>query len=254
MNRILCLICCCLFPFAAMAKEDAKDATKDATIESRQASKQEVDSFDRFYLKQHPGKVGLGINFLITRTSPKKPWDIKAHVLSETVHGYKNLCKQEVDNFVYDARGWRAEAEHPVNHMVWLDAGTACKAQPYIELETPLPDVDVIDLLHHGDAVLKQSYILMRGNSDCSLIYLQSLKLVGVGTVATGNEEMFQFRYLGQQFIPVTLAVRRLGTEYTTWNMHCPIPQDQAPPTPEKAAATQGKSAKPDKRSSTPLR
>lgn len=245
MRRFACLICC-LLSFSALAKTPE--------VESRQASKQEVDSFDRFYLKQHPGKVGLGINFLITRSNPKKAWDIKARVLSDPVHGYKNLCKQDVGNFVYDARGWHADAEHPINHMVWLDTAAACKVQPYVELETPLPDVEVIDLLRHGDAVLKQSYILMRGHSDCSLIYLQGLKLAGVGTATTGNEEMFQFRYLGEQFIPVTLQVRRLGAEFTTWNMQCPIPKDQAPPTPASAPAKPEKPAIPAKRSSTPLR
>ena len=95
---------------------------------------------------------------------------------------------------------------------------------PAIELDTSLPDVDVIDLLRHGDAVLKQSFILLRGDTNCSLIYLQGLKLAGIGTATVGHEEMFSFRYLGEQKIPITLAVRRLGADYTTWDKHCPIP------------------------------
>lgn len=214
MKRIASLICC-LLSFSALAET--------SELESRSATKQETDAFNRFYLKNHPGKIGTPVNFLITRISPKKAWDIRARVLNDPVHGYQNLCKQDLDNFEFDARGWH-ESARPTTRMVWLDQGKACKVGQYVELETSLPDVEVIDMLGHADAILKHSYILLRGNTNCSLIYLQSLKLVGIGTATLEHEEMLSFRYLGDQHIPVALSVRRLASEYTTWDMHCPIP------------------------------
>ncbi|HEY8022990.1 MAG TPA: hypothetical protein VIF60_00380 [Burkholderiaceae bacterium] len=196
-----------------------------STAETRPVSKEEIQSFDSFYAKRHPEQIGTGVNFLVTRDSPKKKWDIKARVLLKPEHGYKNLCKQDINNYFYDARsGWREDGEHAFNHKVWLDAGSTCQLARYVELETPLPDVDVIELLKRGDGVLKQASILLRGNSDCSLIYLAGLKLDGIGTASFHHEEMLEFRYIGQQDIPVTLSVRRLGTDFTTWDMHCPIP------------------------------
>jgi len=216
MKRIASLICC-LLSFSIPARA--------ADIGSRPATQQEADSFNRFYIQHHPENAGMAINFLITRFSAKKPWDIKARVIIGPAHGYKNLCKQTIENFEFDtAHGWREEGAHPASHTVWLDQGKDCRIAPTIELDTPLPDVEVIDMLRHGDAVLKQSYILLRGNTNCSLVYLQGLKFVGVGTAAVGHEEMYSFRYLGEQQIPVSLSVRRLGNEYTTWDMHCPIP------------------------------
>lgn len=215
MKRIASLICC-LLSFSALAKTPE--------LESRSATKQETESFNRFYLKKHPANVGIGINFVITRITPKKEWDIKARALNAPVLGYQNLCKQDLDNFEFDpAHGWH-ESARPTTRMVWLDATKACKTPQYVELETPLPDVDVISLLGQADAVLKKSYILLRGNTNCSLIYLQGLKPIGIGTATLEHEEMFSFRYMGEQHIPVALTVRRLGNEYTTWDMHCPIP------------------------------
>jgi len=206
-----------LLPVAVRAEKSA--------IETRPVSPEEIQSFDHFYVKRHPQSIGTGINFLVTRDSPKKKWDIKARVLLKPEHGYKNLCKQDIGNYLYDPRqGWREDDEHAVSHKVWLDTGTACMPVRYVELDTPLPDVDVIDLLKRGDGVLKQASILLRGNSDCSLVYLGGLKLEGIGTASFHHEEMFEFRYLGEQNIPVTLSVRRLGTDITTWDMHCPIP------------------------------
>ncbi len=215
MKRIASLICCLL---------SISVGAKTLDIESRSATKQEADSFNRFYMKNHPANAGLGVNFLITRIAPKKTWDIKARVLNDPAHGYKNLCKQDIDNFELDGKGWHEDGARSTTRMVWLDQGNACKVVQYAELETPLPDVEVIDMLRHADAVLKQSSILLRGNTNCSLIYLQGLKLVGIGTATVGHEEMFSFRYRGEQNIPVALSVRRLGADYTTWDMHCPIP------------------------------
>ena len=216
MKRTACLICC-LFAFSASAK--APD------IESRSATQQEADSFNRFYIQHHPDNAGMSINFFITRTVPKKAWDIKASVTIGPAHGYKNLCKQTIENFVFEpTHGWREDGAGHASHMVWLDQGKACQVAPSIELDTPLPDVDLIDLLRNGDAVLKQAYHLLRGNTNCSLIYLPTLKLAGIGTAAVGHEEMYSLRYIGEQRIPITLSVRRLGNEYTTWDMHCPIP------------------------------
>jgi hypothetical protein len=219
MKRIASLICCLLSLSSLFA------LAKEPDIESRSATQQEADAFNRFYIQHHPDNAGMDINFFITRLTPKKNWDIKARVMVGPAHGYKNLCKESIENFEFDpARGWHEDSAHPVSHTVWLDQGKDCRVAAGVELDTTLPDVDVIDLLRHGDAVLKQSYILLRGNTNCSLIYLQGLKFVGVGTAAVGHEEMYSFRYLGEQKIPVALTVRRLGTEYTTWDMHCPIP------------------------------
>ena len=217
MKRIASLTCCLLILSAST------DAV--AELQSRSATQQEADAFNRFYLQHHPNGVGMNLNFFITRTSPKKAWEVRASVMIGPAHGYKNLCKQTIENFEFDpAHGWREDGNHPASHMVWLDQGQTCQVAPSVELDTPLPDVEVIELLHKGDAVLKQSQILLRGDTNCSLIYLQGLKLSGVGTTTVGHEEMFSFRYLGEQKIPVTLAVRRLGADYTTWDKHCPIP------------------------------
>ncbi|HEX7640934.1 MAG TPA: hypothetical protein VF472_01870 [Burkholderiaceae bacterium] len=216
MKRIASLICC-LLSLSTLANA--------ADIESRSATQQEADSFNRFYIQHHPESAGMNINFLVTRATPKKPWEIRASVMVGPAHGYKNLCKQTNENFEFDAaHGWHEDGAQPVKHTVWLDQGKDCRAAAGVELDTPLPDVEVIDMLRHGDAILKQSYILLRGNTNCSLVYLQGLKFVGIGTAAVGHEEMYSFRYVGEQRIPVALSVRKLGNEYTTWDMHCPIP------------------------------
>lgn len=215
MKRILSLI----FTLLSISAHAEK-----STIETRPVSQEEIKSFDGFYARRHPDAIGTGVNFLVTRDSPKKKWDIKARVLLKPEHGYKKLCKQDIGNYLYDPRqGWREDSERAVSHKVWLDAGTTCQPARYVELETPLPDVDVIDLLTRGDGVLKQASILLRGNTDCSLVYLGGLKLEGIGTASFHHEEMFEFHYLGEQNIPVALSVRRLGADFTTWDLHCKI-------------------------------
>ena len=209
-----------LLPFVSNAAGAAPPA-----IESRTITQDEVKVFDKFYHKNYPAEGDPTANFLIMRTSPKQKWEMKAKVMLQAVQGYKNLCKQNIVSFFYDPRlGWQEEGAHPLEHQVWLDPAKAChQATPHVVLQTPLPDVDLIDYLHHADAVLKQAFILLRGNTNCSMVSLKDLKLTAIGTGAYKNEEMVDFQYLSSSLVPVTLTVRRLGADFTTWNVDCPL-------------------------------
>jgi hypothetical protein len=197
--------------------------SRPSTRDIRAASPKEISSFNQYLLKLFPANRFSAPEFSVTRTQGDKKWTVRASIFTQSEHGYKNLCKQEEAYYRYDGRkGWRQDDQQDRMHTVWLDQGTDCSIPAKrIQLNQPLSDVDVIELLAQGDAVLKQAAIMLRGNTECSLVYLGGLRLAGIGTGSYRGETMFEFDYAGGEHDHASLLVRKLGKDWTTWDIRC---------------------------------
>jgi hypothetical protein len=204
-------------------------ANSQAPVDTRAASSKEINSFNNYLLRLFPKDRSSNSAFSITRTHWDKKWVVKASIFVQPEHGYKNLCKQDENHYRYDERkGWRQDDQPVGTHTVWLDQGSDCSNPgKRILLNQQLTDVEVIELLAQGDAVLKQASIMLRGNTECSLVNLGGLRLAGIGTGSYRGETMFEFDYDGGEHDHASLLVRKLGKDLTTWDIRCGVPGPQ---------------------------
>jgi hypothetical protein len=199
---------------------------QNAPPEARALSPKEISAFNTFHLKLFPNDGVIAPEFSATRAHGDKKWTVKASVPVLPERGYKNLCKQDQYRYRFDQHNvWEIDASKPIQQYVWLDTGSDCsKPAKHIALNVPLPDVEVIELLSKGDAVVKQAVVMLRGNTECSLVHVGSLTLTAIGTGVIHHETMLEFDYTGNLQDRASLLVRKLGAELTTWDIHCPTP------------------------------
>jgi hypothetical protein len=195
-------------------------------VDTRAVSQNEISAFNAFYLKLFPTDATVVPEFSAKRQPGEKKWTVRASVFAFPERGYRNLCKLNEYRYQYDdGKVWREDSRQLMAQVVWLDEGADCsKAAKHIALNVPLPDVDVIDLLTQGRAVLKQAAIMLRGNTECSLIHIGGMQLTDIGTGLYHHEEMLEFGYAGGEHDRALLLVRKVGKELTTWDIHCPPP------------------------------
>ena len=199
---------------------------QSAPPETRPLSPKEISTFNAFHLKLFPNDGVIAPEFSATRVHGDKKWAVKASVPTLPERGYKNLCKQDEYRYRINLHNaWEIDANKPIQQYVWLDTGSDCStAAKHIALNVPLPDVEVIELLSKGDAVVKQAVVMLRGNTECSLVHVGSLTLAAIGTGVFHHETMLEFDYTGNLQDRASLLVRKLGSELTTWDIHCPTP------------------------------
>lgn len=194
--------------------------------ETRKLTSKEISSFNSYY-RNLPAKAKSVVDhaapdFFAIRMHGEKQWTITASVPGLSEHGAKNLCKRDEYHYRYLHKAWQVDTQQSLAHTVWLDIGADCN-QPLkpITLNTPLPDADVMEMLSKADALLNRSTIMMRGNTECSLVHVGSLALTAIGTGTSRLGTMLEFDYSGNAQDRAALFVRKLGADMSADDMHC---------------------------------
>ena len=199
-----------------------------ANLDNRPATQEEIRSFNSFYQKLHPsGKPPTPV-FSATRTGKDRKWTVTASVFEVTGRGYKQLCHGKEDNFVYmGAAGKGAEWKEGYQQVqyVWIDRSASCAVPTQrIEMTSPLPDVDVLEVLENANQVLKKYASFIRGFS-CRRLGAMSLRLASLGTGTDSNGEvMVKLGYRNDSNDTGELLVRKIGKDFTPWDFRCAAP------------------------------
>ncbi len=174
----------------------------ETTLERRVLTSDEIKSFHQFYQKLHPKDKPVSPVFTATRISKDKKWLVAATISTTQGRGFKNLCHGQEDSFVY---------------------GSAATARRF-ELSTPLPDVDVLEVLENANAIFDRYGAFIKGFS-CRRMSTAALSLIAIGTGADNNGEiMYKLSYKNEADDAGDLLLRKVGHDFTPWDFRCAAP------------------------------
>ncbi len=211
----LLLRCSIFIPMAVQAQ---------SVLETRAPTQAELSSFHAFYQKEFPDDHSAQPVFAIVRDKGSLAWTIGATVTRQPRRGLKRLCRMSRIAFAYaePARRWSAAAPR---QLVWLEAGTTCKAPPQpAELMQRMPDSELVPILEQQSMLLKRARLLLAGNTACAVqrSYPFTLAAIDVGMAGSSGEEMVGLLYRSDRNTQATVWVRRSGPDYDAWNVTCP--------------------------------